>query len=105
MHSLQTLSGGNSLVTGMEGITGPSFVLPDVFINCLLGGVSLLCLDEFPVMRITRHHDVSLEWYAFANVFSIKTIRLAFKMALSDMMYGTLIMLVVVSSLASSGKQ
>ena len=93
------ISGGDSLSTGMEGLMGTgSFSFFQMLLSIVCWVVFLYYVwIEFPVMRI---HSITmmLIWngMVFANVFFHQTIQIGQEMALSDMMYGTLIMLVVV---------
>ena len=98
--SADILSGGDSLVTGMEGITGiGSFSFFQMLLSIVCWVVFLYFVwIEFPVMRI---HSITmmLVWNGmlFANVFFHQNNPdWPSEMALSDMMYGTLIMLVVI---------
>ena len=98
--SADIVSGGDSLVTGMEGITGTgSFSFFQMLLSIVCWVVFLYYVwIEFPVMRI---HSITmmLVWNGmlFANVFFHQNNPdWPSEMALSDMMYGTLIMLVVV---------
>ena len=98
--SADIVSGGDSLVTGMEGITGVgSFSFFQMLLSIVCWVVFLYYVwIEFPVMRV---HSVTmmLVWNGmlFANVFFHQNNPdWPSEMALSDMMYGTLIMLVVV---------
>ena len=98
--SADIVSGGDSLATGMEGITGAgSFSFFQMLLSIVCWVVFLYFVwIEFPVMRI---HSITmmLVWNGmlFANVFFHQNNPdWPSEMALSDMMYGTLIMLVVV---------
>jgi len=98
--SADIMSGGDSLVTGMDGITGAgSFSFFQMLLSIVCWVVFLYFVwIEFPVMRI---HSITmmLVWNGmlFANVFFHQNNPdWPSEMALSDMMYGTLIMLVVV---------
>ena len=98
--SADIMSGGDSLVTGMDGITGAgSFSFFQMLLSIVCWVVFLYFVwIEFPVMRI---HSITmmLVWNGmlFANVFFHQNNPdWPSEMALSDMMYGTLIILVVV---------
>ena len=98
--SADIVSGGDSLVTGMDGITGAgSFSFFQMLLSIVCWVVFLYFVwIEFPVMRI---HSITmmLVWNGmlFANVFFHQNNPdWPSEMALSDMMYGTLIILVVV---------
>ena len=98
--SADIVSGGDSLVSGLDGITGSSsFSFFQMLLSLVCWVVFLYYVwIEFPVMRI---HSVTmmLVWNGmlFANVFFHQdNPDWPSGMALSDMMYGTLIMLVVV---------
>ena len=98
--SADIVSGGDSLVTGMDGITGAgSFSFFQMLLSIVCWVVFLYFVwIEFPVMRI---HSITmlLVWNGmlFANVFFHQNNPdWPSEMALSDMMYGTMIILVVV---------
>ena len=98
--STDIVSGGDSLSTGMDGLLG---VGSFSFFQMLLSVVSWVVFlyfvwMEFPVMRV---HSVTmmLIWngMVFANVFFHENnSKWPIDISLSDMMFGTLIMLVVI---------
>jgi len=98
--SADIISGGDTLTTGRAGITSSdSFSFFQMLLSVVCWVVFLYFIwTEFPVMRI---HSITmmLIWNCmlFANIFFHENNpNWPAKMALSDMMYGTLIMLVVV---------
>ena len=98
--SADIVSGGDSHATGMEGLTGVgSFSFFQILLSAVAWVVFLYFVwVEFPVMRV---HSITmmLIWngMVFANVFFHQNNpNWPTGIALSDMMFGTLIMLVVI---------
>mgnify|MGYP005720426131 FL=1 len=98
--SADIVSGGDSYATGMEGLTGVgSFSFFQILLSAVAWVVFLYFVwVEFPVMRV---HSITmmLIWngMVFANVFFHQNNPTwPTGIALSDMMFGTLIMLVVI---------
>ena len=98
--SADIVSGGDSYATGMEGLTSVgSFSFFQILLSAVAWVVFLYFVwVEFPVMRV---HSITmmLIWngMVFANVFFHQNNPTwPTGIALSDMMFGTLIMLVVI---------